>query len=416
MVRTYTRKSNVGSVDAAKMRLAAEQVVSRELSLCEAASKFEIPKTTLFRYVVKLRSGNDATSVSFGPNYKVRQIFTNGEEAMLVDYCLTASKLNHGLSTKQMRVLAFDFATANEKDVPRSWVCNQCAGPDWLSGFLTRHQELSILTPEGTSLSRSTSFNKTNVGEFFDNLQKVFERHQFSPNDIYNIDETGVTTVQKPTKVIAKRGMKQVAKMTSAERGSLVTMCCAVNATGNALPPFFVFPRVYFRDTMMKDAPAGSAGTAHPSGWMTSDTFLTFMQHFADCVRCSPASPVLMLLDNHDSHISIPVIDFAKEKGITMVSFPPHCSHKLQPLDRSVYGPFKKCYNVACDDWMVSNPGRPMSIYDIPGCVAVAFPNAFNASNIQAGFRVSGISPFNRQVFTDDEFMSSYDVRDRPTS
>jgi len=245
MVRTYTRKSNVGSVDAAKMRLAAEQVVSRELSLCEAASKFEIPKTTLFRYVVKLRSGNDATSVSFGPNYKVRQIFTNGEEAMLVDYCLTASKLNHGLSTKQMRVLAFDFATANEKDVPRSWVCNQCAGPDWLSGFLTRHQELSILTPEGTSLSRSTSFNKTNVGEFFDNLQKVFERHQFSPNDIYNIDETGVTTVQKPTKVIAKRGMKQVAKMTSAERGSLVTMCCAVNATGNALPPFFVFPRVY---------------------------------------------------------------------------------------------------------------------------------------------------------------------------
>ena len=159
---------------------------------------------------------------------------------------------------------------------------------------------------------------------------------------------------------------------------------------------------------MLKGAPTGSTGTAHPSGWMTYDTFLSFMKHFAGCVRCCPASPVLILIDNHYSHISLPVIDFAKEHGIIMVSFPPHCSHKLQPLDRSVYGPFKKYYNVACDNWMVNNPGRPMTIYDIPDCVAQAFPKAFTASNIQAGFHVSGISPFNSQVFTDDEFMGDW--------
>jgi len=200
------------------------------------------------------------------------------------------------------------------------------------------------------SLLRSTTFNKNNVSDFFENLHNVLERHHFCASDIYNIDETGVTTVQKPTKVVAGRGTKQVGKMTSAERGSLVTMCCAVNATGSALPPFFVFPRVYFRDTMLKGAPAGSTCTAHPSAWMTADTFLDFMKYFAARVRCSSASPVLMLLDNHDSHISIPVIEFAKENGIIMLSFPPHCSHKLQPLDRSVYGPLKKYYNVACDN------------------------------------------------------------------
>ena len=117
--------------------------------------------------------------------------------------------------------------------------------------------------------------------------------------------------------------------------------------------------------------------------------------------------------DNHDSHISIPVIEFAKENGIIMLSFPPHCSHKLQPLDRSVYGPLKKYYNVACDNWMVNNPGKPMAIYEVAQCVAQAFPQAFTATNTQAGFRVSGISPFNSHVFTDDEFMTSY-VTDRP--
>ena len=132
---------------------------------------------------------------------------------------------------------------------------------------------------------------------FFENLHNVLERHHFCASDIYNIDETGVTTVQRPTKVVAGRGTKQVGKMTSAERGSLVTMCCAVNATGSALPPFFVFPRVYFRDTMLKGALAGSTCTAHPSAWMTADTFLDFMKYFAARVRCSSASPVLMLLD-----------------------------------------------------------------------------------------------------------------------
>lgn len=54
-----------------------------------------------------------------------------------------------------------------------------------------------------------------------------------------------------------------------------------------------------------------------------------------------------------------------------------------------------------------------MAIYEVAQCVAQAFPQAFTATNTQAGFRVSGISPFNSHVFTDDEFMTSY-VTDRP--
>lgn len=69
------------------------------------------------------------------------------------------------------------------------------------------------------------------------------------------------------------------------------------------------------------------------------------MKHFAKHVKPSVDKKVLVLLDNHESHLYMPVIDFCREVGIVLLSFPPHCSHKLQPLDRSVYGPFKKYIN-----------------------------------------------------------------------
>jgi len=87
------------------------------------------------------------------------------------------------------------------------------------------------------------------------------------------VDETGVQTVHSPGKVIAECGAKQVGQVTSAERGTLVTVCCTINAIDNFLPPVFIFPRVYFKNAMLNNAPPGSMGRAHPSGWMTAENF-----------------------------------------------------------------------------------------------------------------------------------------------
>lgn len=414
MVRSQVRKTDIGTTSSDRMAAAASSVVSKEKSLNEAALEFGIPKTTLFRYVAKLKyTNNDASKVRFCPNYAVNRVLNDEDESMLADYLLTASKLHYGLTPKASRELAFEFAQTNNKPVPSSWVLNQTAGEDWFYGFMSRHKQLSLRAPQSTSLSRSTAFNKTTVSRYFDNLEDVVKRYKFNPCNIYNVDETGVTTVHTPNKIVAGKGTKQVGKITSAERGTLVTVCCATNAIGNAIPPFFIFPRVYFKHNMLHGAPTGSHGSAHPSGWMTSENFQEFLKHFVSYAKCSVASPVLMLLDNHDSHVSVVSIDYAKQNGIVLLTFPPHCSHKLQPLDRAVYGPLKKFYNSSCDSWMLANPGKPMTIYDIAGRIGEAFPLAATPTNIVSGFRVSGNWPINRNIFTEDEYMTSY-VTDRP--
>ena len=211
---------------------AAERVVSRDLSLNQAVTTYNISKTTLFRYVVKLRKTSTSVPVKFSPNYSVRRIFSDAEETMLADYLLQASKLHYGLSVNAARLLAFDFGFGIKKDVPANWILQEKAGADWFFGFMNRHPTLSLRAPEATSLSRFTSFNRVTVTKYFDNLEEVLKRHTFEPQQIYNVDETGVTTVHKTDKIIAGRGSKQVGQITSGERCTLVTLCCAANALG----------------------------------------------------------------------------------------------------------------------------------------------------------------------------------------
>ena len=83
----------------------------------------------------------------------------------------------------------------------------------------------------------------------------------------------------------------------------------------------------------MKGAPPDSIGVANPSGWMSAACFTEFMKRFIKHTKCSKDCPVVLILDNHASHISIETVDLSKENGVTLLTLPPHCNHKLQRLD-----------------------------------------------------------------------------------
>ncbi|KAK2723286.1 hypothetical protein QYM36_001815 [Artemia franciscana] len=66
--------------------------------------------------------------------------------------------------------------------------------------------------------------------------------------------------------------------------------------------------------------------------------------------------------------------------------------------------PFKAYYNAACDKWITKNRGKSNSIYDVAKLVGTASPRALTPEDITSGFRVAGIWPCDRHVFTDEEF------------
>lgn len=238
-------------------------------------------------------------------------------------------------------------------------------------------------------------------------------RFHFQPSDVYNMDETGVTTVQTPRSIICETGKKQVGAITSAERGALVTMACTICADGNSIAPFFVFPRSRYHERFVEDGPTGSSGRSTKSGWMNEILYLSYLEHFVKYSRCTTERKVLLILDNHEAHISLKAVELCRDNGIVMLTIPPHTSHRLQPLDKAVFGPFKSYYSRSMDNWIRNHPGKTISIHKIPGIAKSAFLLAMTPRNILSGFHSTGICPFNQDIFSEEDFASSL-ITDRP--
>ena len=387
------------------LRKALDAIKGKELTIGKAAMTYDIPKSTLLRHLHKTMPIPENYAKSLGG---AQAVFTHEQEQNLVKYCLDMVSRLFGLTGKQLRQLAYDYAEANNIKHKFS---NKIAGKKWLRGFMARNPDLTLRTPEKTSYSRALGFNKFKVGEYFDHLEGLQNKYDFPPQRIYNLDETGVQTVQtKPKKVLAKKGVHRVGALTSYERGKNVTVVSAMNAAGHHVPPAFIFPRKRLSPQLLNDKPACSVAYVNEtgSGWMTKEVFVQYMKHFQQHVKSSKESPTLLIVDGHKSHTqSLEAIKFANQHGIVMLSLPPHTSHLLQPLDVGFFGPFKRYYDQYIDAYLKQNPGEVFTEFKVAAGVKYAFEKSATFQISANSFKKTSISPLNRHVFTEDDFKPS---------
>nr|XP_023011718.1 uncharacterized protein LOC111502004 [Leptinotarsa decemlineata] len=288
---------------------------------------------------------------------------------------------------------------ANDKDKYEK------AGDDWLSSFLSRHNQISLRTPEATSVARAKGFNRREVGRFYENLEDLTAKHDINASRLYNMDETGIsTTINKPPKVLSTKGKKQVGIIASAERGQLTTVIDCCNAAGSFLPPFLIFSRKKMQPRLLDGAPPGTQGTFTPNGWTSGDVFLDWMRFFVEHVRPTPEKKILLLLDYHESHKYYPALDYASKNNIVILSLAPHTTHKMQPMDVAVYGPLKTYFEREVNAFQKSHPGRIINQYDVARLLSPAFLKCAVAINAVHGFERPGIWPVNKYAFGDEDY------------
>lgn len=304
--------------------------------------------------------------------------------------------------------MAYEYSVKYKIRHPKEWNDNGIAGRDWYEGFMKRHPQLSLRTPEQISIARAKAFNRENVDSFFANLSAVYESHHYRPDRVWNMDESGFPTVPtKVQKLLAEKGSKRVGQMSTQERGTNITVAVAVNAAGQKIPPFFLFKSINHQSRFMYLASKDSVSASNSSGWMQQKEFLLFMKHFIDRSHARKDSPTLLLLDNHTSHLSVQAIDLAIEHGITMLSFPPHCTHKMQPLDRGVFKVVKALYMEKHAAWMKMNAGTEFELHHAPPLIEKSLDEGATPHNIKKAFETTGVYELNPHVFKNEDFIAA---------
>ncbi|XP_030767155.1 uncharacterized protein LOC115890931 [Sitophilus oryzae] len=309
----------------------------------------------------------------------------------------------YGLTLSKTKQLAFEYAVGN--NLPHNFnVEKKTCGKDWLRGFLARHPQISLRRPEATSLNRVIAFNRKDVNLFYDNLELVFEKYKFPARRIYNVDETGISRVYKPHRVLVEKGRKQVGAITSGERGQTTTVVRCMSAAGYFVPPMFIFKRERMNVALEKNGPVDAIYRCSKSGWITEDLFLEWLKHFAQYVNVSTVDLVLVILENHTTHSSLKSYKFCRENGIVLVSLPPHTSHRLQPLDVTFFSSLKTAYSKECDLHMKTHHYSKIEVTDIAELFAKAYNRITSKEKGLNGFKNTGIFPLDRNLFGEEEF------------
>jgi len=395
----------VGSFDLCK----PSAVKMKVMGVNKAARTYSVPKATLLRHIKQVNVHAPSGDKSLGRSPDLPRDVEND----LVQHILLLEARFYGLTRDSLLRLAYQLAKANGIKT-RFNDQQQKAGKEWLPGFLTRHPDISLRIPESTSLARAAGFNRQRVGKFFQLLQKIAQEENLTSEKIFNVDETGFSAVQKPQKVFARRGKHQVGAITSCERGRNVTFVCCVNASGRYIPPLVIYPRKNLKMELTEGAPPGSIFGCQENGWINCDLFRLWFEHFLTTVQPSIENKVLLILDGHATHTqNIQVILRAREKGVIMLSLPPHCSHRLQPLDLTFFKPLSCYYSQCIDTWMRSNPGLPVTEQKVTKFFGEAYSKAACIATAVNGFQKAGIWPVNAGAIRDEEFAPS-DVTEKP--
>ena len=360
------------------------------------------------------RSKKLADGVTYVPvQPHTNRVFTPEQELNVVKYTILAAKMFYGLPKDDVRRMVYCYAKAcQSKAIPEAWEVHQKATHDWYYAFMDRHPSLVLKAPEGMSIARIVAFNKVNVETFFRAYTSAMGKYQFTPDRIYNLDESSVPTVMKPSRVVCERG-QPVASQISRERGESMTFVGIINAVGQSLPPVFIIPRKKWNHEFKRNTIYGSKFILHSSGWMNGELFMETLQHVHERTNCSKENKICLIIDNAECHMNIHVVEYAIEHGIVIVTLPPHTTDKLQPLDVSVFGPFKSYLRSLQNQHNLMHPNEPITLHMLPELASGAWTSASTPSNILNGFRATGIWPINCNIFPDDVFVAAQ-VTERP--
>jgi hypothetical protein len=356
-------------------------------SLRDAAAKTGFTKSTLNNHQKGMKSRSEV--------HGYRQKLSPELELNLVEWILAEDRA--GLPPTYCRIRAM---VASLQDILGD---STGLGANWHRRFVKRHKSIKILKQRVVEADRVNSCNSEAISEFFDRYEGLISKYHILHENTWNMDESGLQSYEAGNENVVgssqTEGKRAVAKRPA--RTCWNTALEAISAKGRKIDPLIIYAGKNVYSTYLPrqfDAHENKDWrfTASENGWTSNDIGVYWLKEVF-IPQTQPRNRKtwrLLVLDNHGSHCSYRFMRVALENRVILAYLAPHCSHVIQPLDLSVFGPMKTAYRKELGLRTPDSLSKA-SFIEIYEKIRA---KAMSRSNIESGWRRSGIYPLDRQI------------------
>jgi len=350
-------------------------------SMNAAAITYDIPYATLYRRINGIPSRRDST-----PNGRR---LSSEEESAIIQYIFELDSRGFSPRPSEVRDMA-DLLLAERQESP--------IGKNWASNFINRRPEIRAKINRRYDYKRALCEDPQIIGGWFKLVQNVKAKYGILEEDIYNFDEAGfMMGVIATAKVVTSSEARNRPKRVQPGNREWVSIIQGINSAGWTVPPFIIFKAAIHLSAWYEDSglPRNWVITLSENGWTTNEIGYEWIQHFDKYTKERAIGQYrLLILDGHESHISVQFQQYCKEHNIITLCMPPHSSHLLQPLDVGCFSPLKAAYSRQIEKFMRLRISHITKLEFLPA-FKEAFKTAFTEQNIRSGFRATGLVPYS---------------------
>ena len=246
--------------------------------------------------------------------------------------------------------------------------------------------------------------------EFYFNLVKQkITQYSILQSNTYNMDEKGFSlgTMNKHHRIFNRIAVDKhrIVGATKPGNREWITILATICGDGTWIPPGIIFAGKTgnLQTTWVENVELGQHQASFASslnGWTNNKLGLAWLEQIFDKHTKKKASQGrdwrLLFVDGHGSHINMSFLDWCEQHRIYVAVYPPHTTHRLQPLDVSLFSPLATYYSQSLEQFIqqttaLSNIGKR----DFFELFWPAFIKAFTPDNIASGWRKAGLFPWN---------------------
>ncbi len=250
-----------------------------------------------------------------------RQRLSPHEEDALIRWLDTMTAWGWPPRIKQLEVMAKHLMEAKGDRDP--------IGQHWYKNFLKRHPEFRTRYSGNLNQNRKDAGNLDSIKEWFTLYNSMRIQHGIADSDMYNMDEKGFAMdIADSFRVLVWRSEPQAFSVQAGNQDWVSVVEC-VRSTGDVLPPYIIFKGKQVQKAWLNPIKDGRTTLrVSDNGWTTNEIGCQWLEAFDRHTQPqSQGLHRLLLLDGHESHVSIDFIEYCQSHNIIALCLSPHLTH-----------------------------------------------------------------------------------------